>query len=69
MTDVELLNQRIRDSGLKFSFIAQKMGLSYYGLRRKLNNLCEFKASEISSLCDILGITNVAEKEAIFFRH
>lgn len=67
MTNTKLLNEKIVESGLKRKFIAEKLGLSTYGLQRKIENISEFKASEISALCDILDIKTVTEKEKIFF--
>ena len=67
MTNTKLLNEKILESGLKKKFIAEKLGLSTYGLQRKIENRSEFKASEISILCDLLGIRTAAEKERIFF--
>ncbi len=67
MTNTKLLNDKITKSGLKRNFIAEKLGLSYYGLKLKIDNENEFKASEISALCDLLNIKTVEEKESIFF--
>ena len=66
MIDLELLQQKIRESGLKMSYISEKMGISRYTLHMKLVNEREFKVSEMQSICDILGISE-EEKSAIFF--
>ena len=68
MTDTEVLKKKIADAGLKQGFIADKLGLSSYGFANKLNNVTEFKATEIQTLCEILKITSLKEKEAIFFK-
>lgn len=67
MTNTEALKQKIKDQGLKQGYIADKLGLSAYGFANKVNNASEFKATEISLLCDILNITSLKEKESIFF--
>lgn len=68
MTNTELLEQKITDSGYKKSFIAKAIGLkSAFGLSNKIKNKTEFKASEINALCNLLKIESVEEKEAIFF--
>lgn len=67
MTNKELLEQAIRDSGLKKVFLAEKIGLTPAGFYNCLNNRAEFKASQINTLCDLLGITDLSTKEAIFF--
>ena len=67
MTNTALLRNTIYDSGLKLSYIAKKMGLSAYGLQKKINGESEFKASEIAGLCDILKIDDARRRDAIFF--
>ena len=67
MTDTVLLKQRIKDSGLKLQFIAEKMGISRYTLTMKINNDSEFTTSEVESICNILGIDSLTERNDIFF--
>lgn len=67
MTNTALLNMAIRKSGLKKSYLADKIGLSPAGFCNCLNNRAEFKASQINILCDLLGIKTLEEKEKIFF--
>lgn len=67
MTDTEKLRDLIKGSGLKLSFIASKMGITPYSLTKKITNVTEFRTCEISSLCEILGIDSLQEKENIFF--
>lgn len=67
MTNTDLLADRICKSGLKKNYIAQVLGISPKTLANKISNRCEFKASEIDALCKLLGITDPADKEAIFF--
>ena len=67
MTNTELLERKIAESGLKKSYIAKTIGLSRYGLTLKIQNLNEFKASEIEKMCILLGITDMEERCAIFF--
>lgn len=67
MTDTKKLNERIDDSGLKKSYIAKALGIARSTLSHKIANRREFKASEIDALCDLLGIKDPEEKEAIFF--
>lgn len=69
MTNTKELLLEIDNSGLKKSWIADKLGLSYHGLQKKINNNNEFKASEIMTLCDILHITSAERREEIFFAH
>ena len=67
MTNTELLEKKIAQSGLKKSYIAKSIGLSPYGLTLKIQNTNEFKASEIAKLCILLGIDDLEERSAIFF--
>ena len=67
MTDTEKLNERIRNSGLKKSYIAGVLGINASTLSRKINNELGFNTREITVLCNLLGITKLKEKEAIFF--
>jgi len=66
MTDTSLLRKTISESGLKFSFIAEQLGLSRFGLMKKIDGDTEFKASEIAKLSDILKIDN-KNRDRIFF--
>lgn len=67
MTNTSLLEQYIKKSGYKKSFIARQIGLkSTYGFSRKVNNESEFTATEIVILCNLLKI-NAKDKDAIFF--
>lgn len=67
MTNEKLLREHIKKSGLKIAFIAAQLGITPQGFYLKLNNTNEFKAGEIKKLCDILRISELSEKEAIFF--
>lgn len=67
MTNTNLLKLKIRDSGLKLFNISQKMGISRQTLWKKINNKVAFDQYEIEKLCCILGITDLYEKERIFF--
>lgn len=67
MTDTNKLKTLIQESGLKYKFIAKTLGLSQNGLQKKIDNVTEFKASEILALCKILNINSSKEKEEIFF--
>lgn len=66
MTDTKLLLAKIKASGLKIGFIADKMGLSRATLSYKINNHSDFKAVEIAILRNILGLSQ-DEQDEIFF--
>ena len=67
MTDTERLKELIQKSGYKLSYVAECLGLTTFGLSKKINNVTEFKSSEIGILCDLLHIKSLSEKERIFF--
>lgn len=66
MTNTMLLRETIKKSGLKYRYIAQTMGITPYGLSKKINGETEFKASEIVVLTDVLGL-NDTQRDNIFF--
>ena len=66
MTDTNLLLAKIKESGLKIGFIAEKLGISRATLSYRINNHSEFRAPEIARLRNLLGLTQ-DEQEKIFF--
>lgn len=67
MVNTELMEEVIAGSGLKKQYIAESMGLTPYGLQRKINGLSEFKASEIVAFCKIANISDKKQRDNIFF--
>ena len=67
MTNTELLEAKIKESGKKISYLAEKCGLSYAGFRNCVINKAEFKVSHVEILCQELGITSLKERQVIFF--
>lgn len=67
MTDTKELNKIIDNSGLKRVYIAKQLDISPYGLSLKIKNVNEFTTSEVDTLCKLLGIKSLKEKERIFF--
>ena len=66
MVDLELLNEKIRDSGMTIVAIAEKSSILRETLYNKLNGSVEFKASEILRLSNVLRLTS-RDRDAIFF--
>lgn len=67
MTNTKLLKEKIESSGMKLGFIAEKLDISYHWLKKKIDGEVSFKAYEIQILCELLNITDLQEKELIFF--
>lgn len=67
MNNTVLLEDKIATSGKKIKFLAERCGLSYAGFRNCVVNKSEFRASHIDILCEELNITDLEEKERIFY--
>lgn len=67
MTNRELLEKKIEESGKKRGYLAKKCGLSRMGFLNCVKGDALFNTSHISILCDELNITSLKEKDAIFF--
>lgn len=67
MTDTTLLEKLIKDSGLKLSFIAQKLGITRQALYKKIKGLVQFVGPEIKIMCELLHLTTWAQIEPVFF--
>lgn len=67
MTDTEQLRKIISNSGLKYSYVAEKIGLTYQGFKNKIENKNLFNVEEVDKLCKLLNITDIYQKEEIFF--
>ena len=61
----ELFEQKVKESGLKYSFIAQKLGITEFGLIKKRQGKIPFKVSEINIITEILHLT-ASERDTIF---
>ena len=66
MVNTELLEDKIRQSGKKKSYLALRIGLTLAGFRNCCTNKAEFKVSHVKILCHELGL-NSAEMMKIFF--
>lgn len=66
MVNTELLKTKIKESGFKMKFLADKLNLSEYGFALKVSGKNEFKLSEMKYLSEILNISN-EDRNLIFF--
>lgn len=66
MTNSVLLKEIVKESGLKKTFIAERMGVSYSTYMRKESGKSPFYSDELSIMWSLL---NLSEKEVtdIFF--
>ena len=67
MTNTEKLKELIKDKGISITFIAKKLDISRSALYNKMDNKSAFNQYEIETLCEVLNIRTLKEKEAIFF--
>ena len=67
MTNRELLEQKIKQKGLKKGFIAEAIGVSRSTFCALLGGKSEFKVSQIRVLCELLDIHDDETVKAIFF--
>ena len=65
MTDIELLLDKIRESGMTMVAIAEKSNIDRATIYNRLKGKGEFTASEIVSLSEVLRLTK-AERDKIF---
>jgi DNA-binding phage protein len=67
MPNIELLKEKISDSGISMTNIAKKSGIERGTLYNRLSGIGEFTASEIVGLSDTLHLSK-AEREDIFLK-
>lgn len=65
MINTQLLDEKIKDSGLKIQYIIDSLGLSRNGFNMKRKGETPFKKPEIYMLSDILNLSE-EEKDSIF---
>ena len=61
-----MLENLIRESGIKKGFISEQMGITRASFANKINNRSEFTGSQIKAITDILKLTQ-EQRESIFF--
>lgn len=66
LTNSSELRDAIISAGFKYGYLAQALGITSYSLQKKIDNITEFKASEIKKLCELLCLDG-ERKDSIFF--
>lgn len=66
MTNTVALRSKIKQKGMKYKYLALMLKLSPYTLQLKIDNLNEFKVSEVETLVALLEL-DPDEKEHYFF--
>ena len=57
MTNRELLETKVKESGYRIDFICGRLGITNQAWLNKLKNLSEFKQSEIVKITEILNLS------------
>ena len=68
MTDTNAVRIIIKEMGLKYSFIADKIGITPYSLQLKLDNKREFTVTQVAKLCGLLRISSLKRRQELFFK-
>jgi len=66
MGDMNMLREKIKESGITVTAIADKLNVSRETLYNRMNGESEFRASEIAILTDTLRLKK-SEQDTIFF--
>lgn len=61
--NMALLESKITESGYKKEFIAEKLGITRFGLLDKMKNPDRWKLSEVRVLVDLLALSRADAKE------
>lgn len=67
MVNTQLLDEKIKASGLRQDFIVDKIGISNQAFIKKKQNKIKFRCAEVYVICDLLHINDGEEKNSIFF--
>ena len=66
MTDTQALRDIIQKRGLKYYAVAEKLGITPYSLQKKIDNVTEFRPSEIVRLAQVLDISKDSVNRIFF---
>lgn len=66
MVNTQLLDECIKNSGLKINYLCKALGISRATFNRKRNNKIIFKPPEIMILSSLLNISGTSKVEDIF---
>jgi len=64
--DTKLLNEVVKESGMKYAYIADQVGLPYTTLYSKLTGRSRWYIDEVYKLCKVLRLSK-KQRDSIFF--
>ena len=65
--DTALLDEYIKNSGLRIAYIHEQLGISRQAFDKKRKGINSFRQSEVYVLCDLLHINDAETKTKIFY--
>lgn len=65
MANLIVLKDKVKESGLKKSYIAERLGITRQSFSNKLNGVSDFKIEEMSNMCEVLDLSE-EERDNIF---
>ena len=66
MVNTQLLDECIKESGLKINYLCKSLGISRSAFDRKRKNKSLFKPPEVKMLAGLLNIADADKEEQIF---
>ncbi len=67
MVNTTLLKEKVKTSGYRPGWLAEQLGITSSAWSLKVNGQRNFSVEEVATLCKLLKIKSLKEKEAIFF--
>lgn len=67
MVNTTLLKEKVKVSGYRPGWLAEQLGITSSAWSLKVNGQRNFSVEEVATLCKLLKIKSLKEKEAIFF--
>lgn len=67
MTNTKLFLKILKEKKITQSELAKKSNMTRQSLSMKIHNVREFVPSQIDKICEVLEITDIALRDALFF--
>ena len=61
----QLLDEKVKENGRKYNFIARQIGITEFGLIKKRKGIIPWKINEINTITELLNLTE-DERDDIF---
>lgn len=67
MVRTDILKEKKKQYGIQTKYIVDRLGISRQAYYNRLNGKTPFKLKEVQTMCEVLHITSLREKNDIFF--